>query len=139
MNVELEQLSQEWKDLHDDLKKNQKIKFEGFEKAFSQTYALLSQQSAEEKLDKQCVAMIVNAFLFASVDSKELSSKCHAALILTERMLNCCAFDTTDAPVEGTAVYIFEARKEVRIKFKEINESLDKLAKLFEEDFWKNL
>ena len=68
MNKELElaQLSQAWADLHDELKKNNKINFEEFEKAFSKTYALLSKESAEEKLDKKCVEMILNAFLFAS-------------------------------------------------------------------------
>ena len=141
MNKELElaQLSQAWAELYDELKKNNKINFVEFEKAFSKTYALLSAESAEEKLDKKCVEMILNAFLFASVESKELTSKCHAALVLTERMLSCCALDTTTNPVETTAVYIFETRKEVRIRFRDVNDSLDKLTRLFDEDFWKNL
>lgn len=137
--VDLSGLIQNWEDLYEDLCKNKRFSFELFEETFSQTYQLIKQYSNQPNIDKKYVSLITTAFLFSHAESKELDKQYCAALVLTERMLSCCAFNSASEPVEGTNVYIFEARREVRIDFNDVNGSVEKLGQLFEKEFWNNL
>ncbi len=129
---------QGWETLYAEIKKSKKVDFALFNNIFSGTYSLLSRYSTESSIDKNCIALIAKAFLFANTESKELESKYRAMLALTERMLNCCVFNRTPVFPEGTTIYVFESRKDVYIDFANVDESIDRLEKLFEEDFWKN-
>ncbi len=134
-----EQLIKDWDDLRYEMNKNHKINFEAFEKAFSETYELLSKNSGEAAVDKKLVALIVNAYLFANCQNPESDFLCAAIFSLTERMLACCALEASDEPVLGTTVYVFETRKEVYINFSNVKDSINKLAGLFRENYWDNL
>ncbi len=121
------------------LKKTKKLKLDVFNATFSQTYSLLSEHSAEDSLDKSYIELIAEAYLFANIKDDSLDSKCLAAFILTERMLNHCAFNNYPSTIEGASVYIFEARKDVRLNFADVNESINKLEKIFEKNYWETL
>ena len=136
---ELFELTQCWNELRLELRKNKKIDFDVFEEAFSKTYFMLSGNATETVVEKKYIELISTVYLFANAESKELSSKCRAALALTERMINCCAFNTTPDVVSGTTIYIFEARKDVYIDFNNLSDSIEELEKLFEDDFWRNV
>ncbi len=135
----LDELKQNWKTLFFETQKNKKLKFDMFNAAFSQTYSLLSEHSAESSLDKSYIELIAEAYLFANIKDDSLDSKCLAAFILTERMLNHCAFNNSPSAIDVTSVYIFEARKEVRLNFADVNESINKLEKIFEKNYWETL
>ena len=128
-----------WEKLHTELKKNKKIDFDIFNKTFTQTYALLKPISTSDTLDKKYVELISNAFLFANNISNDIDGKCRAILTLTERMINCYAFRCSSEIPEGTNIYILDSRKDVYLDFNDVDESINKLEKLFNESFWKNL
>ena len=128
-----------WEKLNFELKKNKKIDFDFFCDTFTRTYSLLTQFATTDSLDKKYIELISTAFLFANNLNNDLNGKCRAILTLTERMINCCAFNiSTDIP-QGTNIYILDSRKDVYINFNDIDESVMKLEKLFEENFWKNI
>ena len=60
-----------------------------------------------------------------------------ATMVLTERMLNCYVTNSTPATQGSVPVYILEARSDVQVDFNNVNESLAKLVRIFEEDYWK--
>ncbi len=68
-----------------------------------------------------------------------MGSKALAAFILTERMINCCAFNASSSAVETAPVYIFEARKDIMLNFTNVNESINTLEKIFEKTYWDTL
>ena len=128
-----------WEKLDYELKKNKRIDFDLFSQTFAKTYSLLTQFATSDSLDKKYVELISTAFLFANNVNGDVDGKCRAILTLTERMITCCAFTNNDAAPEGTNIYILDSRKDVYIKFKDIDESVLKLERLFNELFWKNL
>lgn len=129
-------LAQEWKELREDIQKNKRLEFSVFEDVFSKTYKLLSQISMDATVEKQYINLIVNAFLFANGDSKDLEFKYLATMVLTERMLNCYVINSTPSTCEKVPVYILEARNEVNVDFNKINESLAMLVSVFEKNYW---
>lgn len=135
----IEELKQNWKILFLETQKTKKLKFDMFNVTFSQTYSLLSEHLTESCLDKSYVQLIAEAFLFANIKNDSLDSKCLAAFVLTERMLNHCAFNSSACPIETAAIYVFEAREDVRLNFADVNESINKLEKIFENNYWKTL
>lgn len=132
------ELKQAWYELYADVKKNKRIKFELFESTFSQTYALLSNHVNEATVDKKYIELIAQAYLFANIKDETLDSTCLAALVLTERMLAYCAFDNSSI-IDPTAIYIAEVRRDVIIDFNDIDESVSKLAAVFDSIFWKKI
>ena len=132
-------LAQEWETLRVDLKRNKKMDFAQFNAAFNKTYTLLSQSAVDSTVDRALLPVIAAAVLFAGNDNRELDNKFRAALTLTERMISSCAFQGAVEPPIGTMVYIFEMRKDVYIDFTNVNESVTRIEKLFEEEFWRNL
>ena len=133
------ELINNWDKLQTELRKNKKIDFELFNKTFSQTYDILSQHASDDCLDKKYIQLISTAYLFANTINTETDSKCRAILTLTERMISYCAFSKLTQTPEGAFIYVLDARKDVYINFKDIDESIIKLEKLFDEDFWRNL
>ena len=136
---DFEQLANTWRALEQDVK-NSKLSFETFYNAFSNTYKLLSASASEPCVEKKYLSIIVNASLFARAEvSENIDSKYKAALILTERMLDAVtAVDAADPSGEST-VYILDLRQEIKINFKEVNDSIELLAKHFEAEYWKKL
>ena len=134
----LNELEMTWANLYSDVKKNRKFKFEIFENAYSQTFSLLKSSLKESVLDKQCVRLIATAYLFANVNDDSLEDMCLAATVLTERMLSNFAFRTSIVE-ETTAIYIIEAREEVLINFSDVNESISKLLKIYENAYWRKV
>lgn len=137
--IEISELTEAWDTLRYDMKKTGKISFESFYDTFSKTYLLLSQHSSETSIDKKYIALIVSAFSFAGTEGKELDFKHRAALVLTERMLNAYAVNTSLAPDGNASVYLLEMRKEVHVNFGEVTESVNKLAAIFEDGFWRKM
>lgn len=135
----LDELKQNWKTLFFDTQKNKRLKFDMFSATFSQTYSLLSEHLAENSLDKNFIELIAEAYVFANIKSDSLDSKCLAAFILTERMLNHCVFNSAQSDSEGTYVYVFEARKDIRLNFADVDASINKLEKIFEKNYWETL
>lgn len=133
------ELKEMWKTLYREVKVNRKFKIDTFENAFSQTYMLLADCSAEASLDKQYVQLIAEAYLFANISDNMLESACLAACVLTERMLNTCAFNCTSDAAKTATVYVLEAHKEILLDFGDINESISKLAKVYDDVFVKTL
>jgi len=136
--ISIEQLKQDWRDLAAEVKKSKKLKFELFESTFTKTYKLLLEHLAEEKLERRCVSLVAEAYLFANIEDSAVDSKCMAAFILTERMLTCCAFNSAPVAIEQAMIYLVEARREVLLNFLDVNESVSKLFKIFDEYYWKN-
>ncbi|MBR7143101.1 MAG: hypothetical protein IKD06_06165 [Clostridia bacterium] len=125
-----------WSNLCDEIKRKQKFKFDIFEAAFSQTFSLLKSSLAEQVLDKRYVRLIATAYLFANINDESFENTCLAAAVLTERMLDNFAFHTSNVE-DTTAVYIIESRKEVLLDFNDVNESISKLVKIYEDAFWR--
>lgn len=135
--METKELVQGWRDLYLELKRTKKINFGFFNEIFSQTFSVLCQHAEADTISKKNAVLIAEAFLFANTDVKELDSKYLAALVLTERMLNCCVFQSTPSICEGAYVYIFEARRDIYLDFTNVTAALAKLEKLFEDEYWK--
>jgi hypothetical protein len=129
-------LTQEWKTLREDIQKNKRLEFSAFEDVFSKTYKLLSQISMDATVEKQYINLIVNAFLFANSDSKDLEFKYLAAMVLTERMLNTVISEEPKASRSEAKIYVLELRQEVSLSFENIGESINTLVKLYDGDFW---
>ena len=137
--AKLFELKEMWRTLYQEVKVNRKFKIDTFENAFSQTYMLLKENTAETSLDKQVVKMIAEAYLFANIKDNMLESACLAACVLTERMLSTCAFNSSSEIVQTATVYVLEAHKEIMLDFGDINESISKLAKVYDDIFVKTL
>ena len=135
----IEELKLNWKALFLEIQKSKRFKFDLFSETFSHTYELLSKHLTESSLDKSYIELIADAYLFANIKDDSLGSKALAAFILTERMLNSCAFNASDSVIETAPVYIFEARKDVILNFTNVNESVNKLEKIFEKTYWETL
>lgn len=134
----INELETTWANLYSDVKKNRKFKFKVFENAYSQTFSLLKSSLKEPVLDKQLVRLIATAYLFAKNTDDSLEDSCLAATVLTERMLSNFAFRTSNAE-ETTAIYIVEAHEELLINFNDVNESISKLVKVYENAYWRKL
>ena len=134
----IKELEITWANLYNEAKNNQKFKFEIFETAFSQTFLLLKSSLSEQVLDKRYVRLIATAYLFANINDDSLENICLAATVLTERMLNDFAFRTSNAE-DTSAIYIIESRKEILIDFSDVNESISKLVKIYEEAYWRKI
>ena len=134
----IKELEITWANLYNEAKNNQKFKFEIFKTAFSQTFLLLKSSLSEQVLDKRYVRLIATAYLFANINDDSLENICLAATVLTERMLNDFAFRTSNAE-DTSAIYIIESRKEILIDFSDVNESISKLVKIYEEAYWRKI
>ena len=135
--IDLTDLAEKWDTLRRELKQTKKVRTDLFDEAFTLTYSLLSKKSAETTIDRKLVEVVCLAYLFANTEIKELDCKYRATLALTERMIHCCALNSTAAPVEGTLVYLFEAHKEVYLDFKDIDGSIERLEVLFRREEWE--
>ncbi len=133
----MNELKETWQTLCLEISKNKKFKFEMFENAFSQTYSLLLEHSAEKCLDKEYIQLIAEAFLFAKINDDTVDSTCLAASVLTERMLNNFAFRDTPNPSELTTIYILESHKEIVLNFNDVNEAISTLKEAYESAFLK--
>lgn len=134
---EFVQLANEWHNLRLEIGKNKKINFDVFRDVFSRTYLLLSQQASEVKIDKKCTGVIVNASLFANVEIDGLDPKYCAAVVLTERMINQMMLKGADAPSPVAVIYVLELRQEISINFKDVDEAIETLTKLYKAEPWK--
>lgn len=137
--ISLEELKQNWKVLFFEIQKSKRLKYDLFDATFSQTYSLLSEHLTEVSLDKSYIELIAEAYLFANIKDDSLDNKCLAAFILTERMLSCCAFNSPPFAAEAATVYVFEARKDVRLNFSDVGDSINKLEHIFESNYWNTL
>ena len=130
--ISVEKLTQDWRELSNGVKNSQKFKIENFEAAFSDTYELLLRTAEENVLDKKIAELVSEAFLFANSGGDAVESICLAAFVLTERMLDYCAFNSNSAAGNSAAIYVIEARKEIKLDFKNPSESVGKLKEIFE-------
>ena len=137
--ISAKELTQAWRDLAADVNKNKKLQYERFEPIFSQTYSLLAEQLSESALDKTYVEMVAEAYLFANIEDESLDHACFAAFVLTERMLNRCAFCSVPVPAAPPSIYVAEARKEVFLDFLDVNESINRLTNIFKDIYWNNV
>ena len=137
--MEAMELVRNWRALAFEMKKEKKVDLAVFCDVFTQTYEMLSRCATENTVNKEFVSVIAEAYVFANADSNELSSKCLATLVLTERMLTDCAFRTYPTLPEGAEVYLLEARRDVYVSFQEPGESVGTLEKAFDEQFWNHL
>lgn len=126
------ELKNMWRSLYREVVGDKKFKFDSFESAFSQTYGLLVEHSAEDSLDKQYIQLIAEAYLFASINDSLLESEFRAASVLTERMLSSLAFNSTSDTTVSSKIYILEAHEEIELNFEDIDESISKLVKVYE-------
>lgn len=132
----VEELRQAWKNLYDEVKKEEAITKDAFYAAFAATYARLAEHLEADCLDKDHLGIIADAYLFASIKNDSLDETCLAAFVLTERMLNHCAFSKAAAATGAVTIYIAEARTDVRLNFENAEEALEKLAKVFKDIYW---
>ena len=130
--ISVERLTLDWRELSNGVKNSQKFKFEKFEAAFNDTYELLTKSAEAGALDRKTAALVSEAFLFANSEGDSVESICLAAFVLTERMLNYCAFSNKAASGDSASVYIIEARREIDLDFKNPGESVGKLKEIFE-------
>ena len=137
--IDIIELVNSWEKLQFEVTKNNKFDFEFFSATFAKTYSVLSECATEPYVDKKYIPLVSAAYLFSNSKCKELDSKYLAALALTERLINSCAFNSSSSVPKGSMIYIFEMRKDVFIDFTDINDSISKLEKLFEEEYWKSL
>lgn len=137
--MEIERIKQAWRDLTFDVPKNKKIKFEVFESAFSQTYALLLAHIDDKSLDKNLVELIAEAYLFANIKDDSLDSTCLAAFVLTERMLAGCAFGNAGSLIEASSIYIAEARRKILLDFGDVDSAISQLIKVFDGLYWNKV
>ena len=119
--------------------RNKKFKIDMFENAFAKTYAMLSAHVEDSSLDKQYIQLISEAYLFANINGSTLESTCLAASVLTERMLKSFAFSDSSNNAESSKVYLLETREEIKLDFNDINESLARLSRAYDNAFFKNL
>lgn len=131
-----EDLKQAWRDLFTEVRENEAVNQEAFHAAFSATYALLVKHLNEESLDKDCMGIVAQAYLFASIKNDALDESCLAAFVLTERMLTYCAFSKSPETSGATNIYLAEARRDVRLNFEDVEGSMTKLTKVFKEIYW---
>ena len=136
--IAIEQLKQNWRDLVAEVKKNKKLKFEQFETTFTETYKILLEHLTEGSLEKHYIALVAEAYLFANIEDSTVDSRCMAAFILTERMLACCAFNSAPVAIEQAMIYLVEARREILLNFRDVNESVSRLVRIFDEYYWKS-
>lgn len=120
-----------WQNLCFETKKRKKVDFGFFKEIFSKTYDVLAQVCAQDAVSKDLAGLISEAFLFAKLDL-DLDSKYLATLVLTERMLDCCAFGCAPTVPERTTAYMVQTRKSVNISFKDIDESINTLERVME-------
>ena len=132
----LEALKLGWKELNFNVRKRSRLDLSEFKRLFSETYALLSENSAADSLAKDCVEMIAEAYLFANTENREMDDSGLAAFVLTERMLASCAFNVSADVCDYSAVYVIESRKEVYLNFADVDESLRKLERVLADRSW---
>lgn len=134
----LNELLQGWKKLNIEIKTKKKVDMDLFKDMFARTYSLLSDAAEDDKVSKESVEIVAEAYLFANTENKMLDSKYLAALVLTERMLNCYAFSSAADSSGVSTVYILDLRKEVKINFNNVSESMNLLESAFEANYWNN-
>jgi len=100
--IVIEDVTQAWRTLYLDIQKKSKLKIEAFNEVFSQTYTLLTERLPDSSLDKEIVALVAEAYLFANLKGEHYDSTCLASFILTERMLSYCAFSSAGISPEET-------------------------------------
>lgn len=131
-------LLQGWKKLNIEIKTKKKIDMDLFKDVFTKTYSMLSGTAKDDTVSKESVEIVAEAYLFANTENKMLDSKYLAALVLTERMLNCYAFSSAADSSGVSTVYILDLRKEVKINFNNVSESMNLLESAFEANYWNN-
>ncbi|MBO5915061.1 MAG: hypothetical protein J6Q72_06915 [Clostridia bacterium] len=136
--ISIVELAHKWELLQNGLTFSKKVDFKLFEEVFTATYDLLSKSAPDGKIDKTQLSLILSVHLFSSSSEKGLDYKSRAALILTDRMLNCFIYHDSFGTADELPIFILETRKEIRISFKKVNESIFTLAKLLEDDYWNN-
>lgn len=134
----IKELETAWTNLYNEANRNRRFKVEVFERAFSQTYSLLKESLEKRELDKQWICLIAKAYLFAKVEDDALEDVCLAAAVLTERMLNSFAFRKSSAE-EASTIYLIESREEILLDFNDVNESISRLVKIYEEAYWRKV
>lgn len=132
------ELLQGWKKLNVEIKTKKKIDMDLFKDVFTKTYSMLSGTAKDDTVSKESVEIVAEAYLFANTENKMLDSKYLAALVLTERMLNCYAFSSAADSSGVSTVYILDLRKEVKINFNNVSESMNLLESAFEANYWNN-
>ncbi len=126
------ELREAWKNLCSEAADNRKFNFELFEATFTQTYSLLREQAAETILPKQCVRLVAEAFLFASIKDDSLETEYLAAAVLTERMLNSFAFGNTAESAGTSIIYILESHEELLLNFDNVEKSISLLTAAYD-------
>ena len=122
-----------------EMTKNQKLKFEIFETAFSQTYLLLAEHAKVDCLGRQFISLVAEAYLFACIQDERLESVCLAATALTERMLSTVAFNCASDNFATSSIYCIESREEILLDFNDVSKSIEKLSAAYENAFRKKI
>ena len=134
--VTVESLKKDWRALNFEVRKRNRLDMSEFKRLFSDTYAVLSEMSAADSVQKNCVEMIAEAYLFANTENRELNDSGMPAFVLTERMLHNCVFGSAPDNCDVANVYLVEARKEVYLNFKDVEGSLRKLESVLAANYW---
>ncbi len=93
----------------------------------------MSESLKENSVDKKYIGLIAEAYTFASIKDDKLGSTCLAAFVLTERMLDYCAFSSDLSEDKVPTVYVFELRKNIRLDFNNVTDSIYTLEKVLKE------
>lgn len=128
----IEELKLGWRELALELRKHKRLDLTRFKNVYAQTYAMLLKHAGEGSVQKDEARVIAEAFLFAHTDAAELDKVCIAAFVLTERMLNACAFQTNPALCEMSSIYVIEERKDLCIRFGDVDDALSQLSAIME-------
>lgn len=139
ITMNLQELTEGWEKLLIELNRAKRFQMETFRKYFLDTYKVLKNDLEETKIEKSHVPLVAKAFLFANAQCKDVDARFRAALVLTERMLSSCVLDPYARSAEGTYVYILEVRKEIFIRFEDVDGALEKLEKSLNEKVWEAL
>ena len=128
---EIRTLSEDWNQLRLEIINRKKIDYDTFKKVFLNTYRVMEEVIEKEQIDREYLGLILSAHNFANLQVDTCSDTSYAALVLTERMLQCCALHDEQKKSAGTGVsylYILEERKEVKIEFNNVDQSISTLT-----------
>ena len=134
--VTMESLKKGWRALNFEVRHRSRLDMAEFKRLFSATYEVLREMSAVDSVQKACVAMVAEAYLFANTENRELHDSGMPAFVLTERMLHNCVFGSVPDDCNIANVYLVEARREVYLDFNDVDGSLRKLEAVLADSYW---
>lgn len=130
------ELAENWKVLHRNSVKKEKVFIDDFKALFVETYAVLKELVDQSEISKEYMPLILNAAHFAKTIGTKDDRIASAAAVLTERMLQYCVINgfTVSPIADHTSIYSLKERREVIINFNDPDTAIDAVAAMFETD-----